>query len=74
MTLNKGHQWGPFLIKRMAVASFVDNTNFAIIKNNINKRIHIYLNPAALLFYFFYKYLSNIKFLRILPCQIFLLS
>ena len=39
------------------------------------KRIHLlYLNSATLWFNFIYKYLSNKKLLRILPCQIFHLS
>ena len=36
--------------------------------------LSIYLNSATLWFNFIYKYLSNKKLLRILPCQIFHLS
>ena len=35
---------------------------------------HFYLNSATLWFNFIYKFLSNKKLLRILPCQIFHLS
>ena len=63
--------------------SYIPECSWAFAQKNINKEktekniffyFYLFLISAALYFNVFYKYLSNKKLLRILPCQKFHLS